>query len=475
MSHTNVNRWLLAPVAVLASSALLSPGAWAAPGSDAKVTICHATSSAKNPYVVVTVSVSAAGGRGNGDHFAHARDIIPPVNGHSGLNWDAAGTAIYAAGCVPTTAKKFTKDADGDGVVDLVDPDDDNDGLADEDDRDSDADGRADAEKPGHKPPKDTDGDGIPNSQDVDDDGDCVVDALDDDADGEGVTNAFDRDADNDGVKDSRDVDDDSDGIPDYLDPDPNGDGIPGQSAPRSGSLAKASSTLQGCQTVGIVLETDDAVDTDADGLLNSTDPDDDNDGIPDEADTDQDGDGLPNAQDPDDDGDGIRDSSDADTALDQDQSQTDTDGDGKPDSTDPDLDGDGVPNGRDQDADGDGQREVAAQTLDAGVSLPPALRQEGSTVLLPAGASTRQGQPISVEVRCFAASPSTARGNRSVIKGDAGPIELSSRSCHVGKQDGAVTVDLQVNRSTIVIVDLYAPAIGDRRALHRQERYVVN
>ncbi len=449
MGHTNVNRRLFSAIAALTSSALLAPGAWAAPRSDTKVTICHATSSVKNPYVMLTVSVSSAGGRGNGDHFAHARDIIPPVNGHSGLNWDAAGTAIYAAGCVPSTAGKFTKDHDRDGVVDLVDSDDDNDGIADEDDADSDADGRLDTKEPGHKPPRDTDGDGIRNSQDIDDDGDCVVDALDDDVDGDGVLND--------------------------LDPDANDDGIADEIAPRSMNLEKASSTSQGCQTAGRILDTDDAVDTDGDGLLNSTDPDDDNDGVPDEADADQDGDGLRNAQDPDDDGDGIRDSSDADIALDQDQSRTDTDGDDKPDITDPDLDGDGVPNRRDRDADGDGRREVAAQTLGAGVSLPQELRDGVAAVLLPAGATTRQGQPIAVKVRCFAASPSGARANRSVVKGDAGPIELASRSCLVGKRDGAVTLDLEVNQTTVVLVDLYAPAIGDRRALHRQQRYVVN
>jgi hypothetical protein len=442
---------------------------------DSRVTICHATSSSKNPYVVLTISVSAAGGRGNGDHFAHARDIIPPVNGHSGLNWDATGTAIYAAGCVRSTATEFTKDSDGDGVVDLVDPDDDNDGIADQDDTDSDADGRPDAKQPGHQPPKDTDRDGIRNSQDVDDDGDCVVDALDDDVDGEGLPNASDRDADNDGVLDSRDVDDDGDGIPDYLDPDPNGDGIPGRGAARSATLAKDSPDAQGCQTPGTVLDTDDAVDTDGDRQLNSTDPDDDNDGIPDEADTDQDGDGLPNSQDPDDDGDGIKDASDADTALGQDRSRTDTDGDGEPDASDPDLDGDGIRNGLDRDADGDGQREVVAQALGGGVSLPQELRDGGTTVLLPAGATTREGQPIVVSARCFAISPSGSQGNRSVVKGDAGPIELASRSCLVGKQDGAVTLSLDVNHPAAVVVDLYAPAVGDRRALHRQERYVVN
>ncbi|WP_427870344.1 hypothetical protein [Leucobacter luti] len=72
-----------------------------------KITICHATSSASNPYVVNTPNA-------NGDVSGHAgashqdgRDIIPPFtyNDHGtvasfpGQNWDAAGQEIYFNDC----------------------------------------------------------------------------------------------------------------------------------------------------------------------------------------------------------------------------------------------------------------------------------------------------------------------------------------------------------------------------------------
>lgn len=49
----------------------------AAPAQE-RVTICHATSSASNPYVVITVSSSAVDGSKRNDHSSHAGDIIPP-------------------------------------------------------------------------------------------------------------------------------------------------------------------------------------------------------------------------------------------------------------------------------------------------------------------------------------------------------------------------------------------------------------
>jgi hypothetical protein len=86
-----------------------------------KVTICHRTNSDSNPYTVITVDYSAANGslgNGNNDHTGHTGppwspglkashtkwgDIIPPYTYSAGtfpgMNWDAQGQAIYAAGC----------------------------------------------------------------------------------------------------------------------------------------------------------------------------------------------------------------------------------------------------------------------------------------------------------------------------------------------------------------------------------------
>ena len=88
-----------------------------------KVTICHATGSDHNPYVVLTPDIASAGylqGGHNGhtgpiwvsgDQAAHINwgDIIPPYTyvradgttfTYAGMNWTAEGQAIWANGCV---------------------------------------------------------------------------------------------------------------------------------------------------------------------------------------------------------------------------------------------------------------------------------------------------------------------------------------------------------------------------------------
>lgn len=83
---------------------------------EAKVTICHRTNADTNPYVQITVDVSAVDGLKGADHYGEHQgpiwndtlkaqhiewgDIIPPVDAfHAGLNWNAEGQAIFNAGC----------------------------------------------------------------------------------------------------------------------------------------------------------------------------------------------------------------------------------------------------------------------------------------------------------------------------------------------------------------------------------------
>lgn len=64
----------LLPAVGLLVAAMAAPAA-ATPhdgGGEHKVTICHVTNSATNPYVVITVDVAAFDGQGANDHTHHA-------------------------------------------------------------------------------------------------------------------------------------------------------------------------------------------------------------------------------------------------------------------------------------------------------------------------------------------------------------------------------------------------------------------
>lgn len=110
------------------------------PAEEAKVTICHATNSATNPYTQIEVNQSAADGiAGNSgqqpDHYSEHTgplasseavaqqlksdkidwgDIIPPIEGiHEGRNWSAQGQAMWNNNCnfvvVPEVASVTTR------------------------------------------------------------------------------------------------------------------------------------------------------------------------------------------------------------------------------------------------------------------------------------------------------------------------------------------------------------------------------
>jgi len=87
-----------------------SPSAAAGAGHT-PVTLCHATGSATNPYVLITTDddgVLGSGASGGSGHDGHERDIIPPFSyvdnrgvgrSYPGKNWDASGQALLANGC----------------------------------------------------------------------------------------------------------------------------------------------------------------------------------------------------------------------------------------------------------------------------------------------------------------------------------------------------------------------------------------
>jgi hypothetical protein len=71
-----------------------------------KITICHATGSATNPFVVITVDLNALNGHAGASH-QNGEDIIPPNSGDivpGGQNWTAEGQAIFNNNCVRAAA-----------------------------------------------------------------------------------------------------------------------------------------------------------------------------------------------------------------------------------------------------------------------------------------------------------------------------------------------------------------------------------
>jgi hypothetical protein len=102
----------LAAAAGLATAALKQSGEPIVRGAN-KITICHATASESNPYVLEQVDDDSIF-KENG-HGSHLDDIIPPffyVEGgvtkhYDGMNWDARGQGIWTNGCeVPPPAPK---------------------------------------------------------------------------------------------------------------------------------------------------------------------------------------------------------------------------------------------------------------------------------------------------------------------------------------------------------------------------------
>lgn len=88
-------------------------------GTDHKLTICHATGSETNPFVVITPAISAVY-HAHIEH-QHNEDIIPPFE-YKGQtysqNWDAKGQAIYNNDCAtPSDDEDEDEGGHGGGTV----------------------------------------------------------------------------------------------------------------------------------------------------------------------------------------------------------------------------------------------------------------------------------------------------------------------------------------------------------------------
>jgi CSLREA domain-containing protein len=262
-------------------------------------------------------------------------------------------------------------DTDGDGQLDICDPDDDNDGVPDT------GDNCRLVANPGQE---NNDGDGQGDVCDPDDDNDGVLDGSDNCP---LVANASQTDTDGDGLGDACDADDDDDGVADGGDncplvansdqTDTDGDGQGDACDPDADTDADNDGVLDGVDNCPLVANPGQE-DNDGDGQGDACDADDDNDGVADTGDNcalvsnpgqeDNDGDGLGDVCDPDDDNDGVADGADN-CPLVANASQSDTDGDGVGNACDADDDNDVVADGSDNcplvanssqsDQDGDG------------------------------------------------------------------------------------------------------------------------
>jgi hypothetical protein len=93
-------------------------------------------------------------------------------------------------------------------------------------------------------------------------------------------------------------------------------------------------------------------------------------------------------------------------------------------------------------------------------------------TLLLPSGATTAQGRPVQVTVRCIQAPAASTVQPRSLTLGDVAPVDVTKKSCRTRQRSAGVVLDLQVDQPTTVIVTVQAPPTADARALARETRY---
>jgi choice-of-anchor A domain-containing protein len=395
-------------------------------------------------------------------------------------------------------------DTDGDGNSDGVD-DFDGDGISNDDESDENAAIPTDIDGlPGNdiETPLDTDQDGIPNTTDTDDDGDGINDAdealigtnpLLFDTDGDGNSDGVD-DFDGDGISNDDESDEnaaiptdtlpadgnydivtafgttpldtDGDGIPDTTDTDDDGDGI-----------NDADEALIG--TDPLLFDTDgdgnsDGVDDfDGDGISNDDESDEnlaiptDVDGLPGNdivtpLDTDQDG--IPNTTDTDDDGDGINDADEA--LIGTNPLLFDTDGDGNSDGVD-DFDGDGISNDDESDetspivtdtapADGNPDITFAATAPPSGNNYNPTSPAECFNVFIENNISVTDG---STNGSLASGGDLTLNGNYTVASQDCGCFDVNGNE--IGLLVGGKVVYIGNNILSVTNATQYAK-IGD-------------
>ena len=96
----------LLTIAAITTASTAATASIASAASERRLTICHATASATNPYVVITVDISSiVGAAGHGHSGINVGDIIPAIPSvYAGNNWDAEHQAIFANDCnIPKT------------------------------------------------------------------------------------------------------------------------------------------------------------------------------------------------------------------------------------------------------------------------------------------------------------------------------------------------------------------------------------
>ncbi len=279
-----------------------------------------------------------------------------------------------------------TRDADMDGILDVVEGvgDPDNDGMANRVDTDSDGDTILDATEAGDSDlmtaPVDSDGDRTADYLDLDSDADTILDAAEA---GDALLTTDPTDADRDLTPDYRDLDSDADTI---LDAAEAGDALtatPAIDTDTDGTsdfrdLDSDADSISDADEAGDALTATAPVDTDSDGTPDVRDLDSDGDTRTDSSESgdsmlstppfDTDRDGAADFRDRDSDADGTDDATDN-CLLTPNADQADVDRDGIGDACSNDTDGDGVPNNRDScpttsnrdqaDMDGDGTGDV--------------------------------------------------------------------------------------------------------------------